>query len=256
MTTIAPPESAELSTANVTAGYGGPPVIRDVCVGVDRGQVVVVAGPNGAGKSTLVKAIVGHLRCSGDITLAGMPIANRPPEQIARHGVGYVPQHQDVFDTMTVLENLELGGYLLKKKEIPARLDEVISVFPKLGALRRRPVGRLSGGERKMVAVGRVLMLRPKVLVLDEPTAGLSVALTVQLFETHITALASTGTGILLVEQKASEALRVAHWGYILVSGEVRVSEPASEILARPDLGELFLGGSTSLTAEEDTETT
>lgn len=247
MTVVAPRAVAELSASNVTAGYGGPPVIRDVCIGVGPGQVVVVAGPNGAGKSTLVKAIVGHLRCAGDITLGGASIANRAPELIARHGIGYVPQHQDVFDNMTVLENLEIGGYLLKKKEIVGRIGEVMAIFPKLAGLRHRPVGRLSGGERKMVAVGRVLMLRPKVLVLDEPTAGLSVALTSELFETHITTLAGTGTGILLVEQKASEALRIADWGYILVSGEVRVSESASEILSRPDLGELFLGGSTSL---------
>lgn len=250
--------AAELSAANVSAGYGGPPVIRDICVAVGRGQVVVIAGPNGAGKSTLVKALVGHLRCTGEITLSGAPIANRSAEHIARNGIGYVPQHDDVFDTMTVTENLELGGYLLKKKEVPQRMDAVMSVFPMLRNLRHRQVGRLSGGERKMVAVGRALMLEPKVLVLDEPTAGLSVALTLQLFETHITALAATGAGVLLVEQKATEALRVAHWGYILVSGEVKVSESASEILGRPDLGELFLGGSTSLLggAQEDTETT
>ncbi len=244
---VAPATVAALSATNVTAGYGGPPVIRDICVDVDKGQIVVVAGPNGAGKSTLVKALVGHLRCTGAINVCGTPIANHPPEQIARHGVGYVPQQDDVFDTMTVLENLELGGYLLKKKEVPDRVGEVLEIFPKLADLRNRQVGRLSGGERKMVAVGRVLMLRPKVLVLDEPTAGLAVALTKELFESHVTGLASTGTGILLVEQKASEALQVAHWGYILVSGEVRVSESASSILSRPDLGELFLGGSTSL---------
>jgi branched-chain amino acid transport system ATP-binding protein len=250
MTLTAPDQDTAtgLTCDKVAAGYGGPPVIRDICVGVAVGEIAVVAGPNGAGKSTLVKAIVGHLRCSsGSITLGDRAIANQPPDKIARFGVGYVPQHQDVFDTMTVTENLEIGGYLLPRKEVPKRMDDVFAVFPKLATLRHRPVGRLSGGERKMVAVGRVLMLRPKVLVLDEPTAGLSVSLTVELFETHITTLARSGVGILLVEQKASEALRIANWGYILVSGEVHVSQSAAEILSRPDLGEVFLGGSTSL---------
>ncbi len=240
--------STSLTCEHLVAGYGGPPVIRDVSVRVGVGKVAVVAGPNGAGKSTLVKAIVGHLSCSsGSVSLDGRAIGNHSPENIARYGLGYVPQHQDVFDTMTVAENLEIGGYLLPRKQVPGRIDDVFSVFPKLAMLRHRPVGRLSGGERKMVAVGRVLMLRPKVLVLDEPTAGLSVSLTVELFETHIAGLARSGVGILLVEQKASEALRIADWGYILVSGEVHVSESAADILSRPDLGEVFLGGSTSL---------
>lgn len=248
MTTCAPPDLLALSVDRLSAGYGGPPVIREVCINVVKGQIAVVAGPNGAGKSTLVKAIVGHLRCtSGTVHLEDTDISNHSPERIARHGVGYVPQHQDVFDTMTVLENLELGGYMLRRREVGRRVDEVFSIFPKLAIMRHRNVGRVSGGERKMVAVGRVLMLRPSVLVLDEPTAGLSVPLTEELFRTHVLRLANTGTAILLVEQKAAEALRVAHWGYILVSGEVQVSQSAGDILSRPDLGELFLGGSTSL---------
>jgi len=248
MKTTTLPLDGSLSVDKLTAGYGGPPVIRDVCVRVTTGQIAVVAGPNGAGKSTLVKSIVGHLRCSsGTVQLGDTDISNHSPERIARSGVGYVPQHQDVFDTMTVMENLELGGYLLPRREVGRRIDEVLTIFPKLATMRHRAVGRVSGGERKMVAVGRVLMLRPSVLILDEPTAGLSVSLTKELFETHVARLANTGTGILLIEQKAAEALRVAHWGYILVSGEVLVSEPACDILSRPDLGELFLGGSTSL---------
>jgi len=248
VTTCAPPDLLALSVDRLSAGYGGPPVIREVCINVVKGQIAVVAGPNGAGKSTLVKAIAGHLRCtSGSVHLEDTDISNHSPERIARHGVGYVPQHQDVFDTMTVLENLELGGYMLRRREVGRRVDEVFSIFPKLAIMRHRNVGRVSGGERKMVAVGRVLMLRPSVLVLDEPTAGLSVPLTEELFRTHVLRLANTGTAILLVEQKAAEALRVAHWGYILVSGEVQVSQSADDILSRPDLGELFLGGSTSL---------
>lgn len=242
-----------LKVQDLTAGYGGPPVIRGVCLGIDKGQVAVVAGPNGAGKSTLVKSIVGHLRTTGgSVHLTGEDITNRSAERISRNGVGYVPQNQDVFETMSVIENLEVGGYLLKRRELPGRISEIFDMFPALGVMRHRPVSRLSGGERKMVAVGRVLMLRPSVLILDEPTAGLSVALTKELFERYIPALAATDVGVLLVEQKATEALRIADWGYILVSGEVHVSEAADAILARPDLGEVFLGGSTSLSDNDD----
>lgn len=247
--------ATSLTVENLTAGYGGPPVIKDVCLALGAGKVAVVAGPNGAGKSTLVKAIVGHLRCSsGRVELAGETITNRTPEHIARSGVGYVPQNDDVFETLTVLENLEIGGYLLKKKEVPRRIVEIFDMFPALAAMRKRTVGRLSGGERKMVAVGRVLMLRPKVLVLDEPTAGLSVALTSQLFDQYIRTLSAADVAVLLVEQKATEALRIADWGYILVSGNVEVSQSAAEILARPDIGEVFLGGSTSLVGDDDEE--
>lgn len=237
-----------LQVRDLTAGYGGPPVISGISLGVEKGQVAVVAGPNGAGKSTLVKSIVGHLRClSGSVTVNGRDITNHAAEKIARGGVGYVPQNDDVFGTMTVLENLEIGGYLLKKREVARRIAEVMEVFPALASMRGRLVSRLSGGERKMVAIGRVLMTRPPVLVLDEPTAGVAVALTTELFERYIPALTATGVGVLLVEQKATEALQVADWGYILVSGQVHVSEPAGTILSRPDLGEVFLGGSTSV---------
>ncbi len=241
-------ESDCLQVRDLTAGYGGPPVVRGISLGIEKGKVAVVAGPNGAGTSTLVKSIVGHLPCvSGSVTAGGKEITNHPAEKIARGGVGYVPQNEDVFVTMTVQENLEIGGYLLKKRELARRITEVMEVFPALARLRNRPVSRLSGGERKMVAIGRVLMPRPHVLILDEPTAGLAVRLTTELFERYIPALTATGVGVLLVEQKATEALRVADWGYILVSGQVHVSESASTILSRPDLGEVFLGGSTSL---------
>ena len=242
-----------LQVRDLTAGYGGPPVVRGISLVIETGQVAVVAGPNGAGKSTLVKSIVGHLPCvSGSVTVGGKDITNHPAEKIARGGVGYVPQNDDVFGTMTVQENLEIGGYLLRRRAVARRITEVMEVFPDLARMRTRPVSKLSGGERKMVAMGRVLMLRPPVLILDEPTAGLAVRLTTELFERYIPALTATGIGVLLVEQKATEALRVADWGYILVSGQVHVSEPASTILGRPDLGELFLGGSTSLADRGD----
>lgn len=242
-----------LTVRGLTAGYGGPPIIRDISVSIGKGQVGVVAGPNGAGKSTLVKSIVGHLRPSGGTVLVdGRDMTSRSAEQIARGGVGYVPQNDDVFGSMSVIENLEMGGYLLKRRDIPSRIDEIIGMFPALGPMRHRQVSKLSGGERKMVAMGRVLMLKPPVLVMDEPTAGLSVALTHELFEDYIPKLTATDVAVLLVEQKATEALQTADWGYILVSGQIHVSERADTILSRPDLGEVFLGGSTSLTEDAD----
>ncbi len=246
-------ESACLAVRELTAGYGGPPVIQGVSVAIDKGKVAVVAGPNGAGKSTLVKSIVGHLRTtSGQVLINGTDITNRSAEKIARGGVGYVPQNDDVFGSLTVTENLEMGGYLLRRREVPARIEEILDMFPALAAMRHRHVSKLSGGERKMVAIGRVLMLRPPVLILDEPTAGLSVALTRELFERYIPTLTAADVAVLLVEQKATEALRAADWGYILVSGQVHVSESAATILGRPDLGEVFLGGSRSLSASDD----
>ena len=241
-----------LAVHDLTAGYGGPPVIRGVSVAVGKGQVAVVAGPNGAGKSTLVKSIVGHLRCtSGKVVVDGNDITNKAVERIARGGVGYVPQNDDVFGSLTVNENLEMGGYLLRRREVPARIEEIYGMFPALAKMRHRHVSKLSGGERKMVAMGRVLMLKPPVLILDEPTAGLSVALTHELFERYIPTLTAADVAVLLVEQKATEALRTADWGYILVSGEVHVSQPAASILSRPDLGKVFLGGSASV-ADDD----
>ncbi|MGH9066813.1 MAG: ABC transporter ATP-binding protein [Acidimicrobiales bacterium] len=234
----------------VEAGYGGPPVIAELCASVGLGEVVCVAGPNGAGKSTLVKAIIGEIAVSaGTVSLGSEEITNLATDKLAHRGVGYVPQHEDVFDTLTVVENLELGGYLLSRRQAKEKISEILEVFPALKAMRSRSVGRLSGGERKMVAVGRVLMLGPSVLILDEPTAGLSVPLTRALLQDHVRRLADTGTGVLLIEQKATEALQVADWGYILVSGTVKVSASASELLARPDIGEIFLGGSTSVRA-------
>lgn len=240
-----------LALEAIEAGYGGPPVVEQISLGVHQGQVAVVAGPNGAGKSTLVKAIVGQLKVSsGSVSLGGQNVTNAQCEHLARSGIGYVPQHQDVFETLSVLENLELGGFLLPRRKCQARIRQVLDIFPKLADMRTRPVGRLSGGERKMVAVGRVLMLDPTVLILDEPTAGLSVPLTRELFEVHVRAVADRGTAVLLIEQKATEALRVAEWGYILVSGRLEVSQSAKEILAREDIGEVFLGGSRSVQAE------
>ena len=249
MTTIQGTPSAgevtgHLRLDGLVAGYGsGPPVIQGVCLGVARGQIAVVAGPNGAGKSTLVKAIMGQLKVrEGAVRLGDREITNHPAEQIARHGIGYVPQHRDVFDTLTVLENLEIGGYLLSKRLFQERVAKVYERFPLLFERRSQSAGRLSGGERKMLAIGRTLLTEPTLLVLDEPTAGLSPEMSRIVLGTHVRNLAADGTAVLLIEQKASEALAISAWAYCLVDGQVRVSAEAAEVAHRPDIGEILLG--------------
>ncbi len=236
-----------LGLENVTAGYGGPPVISSLSLRVGQGEVVTVVGPNGAGKSTVVKAVIGEIPITdGRVTLAGEEITNLPTEMLVRHSVGYVPQVRDVFPTMSVRENLEMGGYLLPKKEVDARIEEVFEIFPQLKALagRRSAVSKLSGGERKMVALGRALMFRPKLLILDEPTAGLAVQIARRVLREQISVLVERGTAVLLIEQRATDALEISDWGYVLVSGQVKISAQASTILARKDIGEIFLGKS------------
>ncbi|HET8673409.1 MAG TPA: ATP-binding cassette domain-containing protein [Thermoleophilaceae bacterium] len=235
--------AAALVAREVYAGYGGPPIVRGATVQVGEGEVVTVVGPNGAGKSTLLKAIAGQLRVEkGSVTLAGQEIANMRTHRLARLGLGYVPQSRDVFDPLTVRENLEMGGYLLTRAEVKVRIGEVVEVLPALERLLGRRASKLSGGERKMVAIGRALMNRPHVLLLDEPTSGLSAELSRRVLTEHVRRLAETGTAILLVEQKALAALEVSDWGYVLASGAAVISSQAGELLARSDLGEVFLG--------------
>ena len=164
--------------------------------------------------------------------------------RLARLGIGYVPQNNDVFDPLTVLENLEMGAYLLRRGEIKPRIEEVVAVLPALGRLLGRRAAKLSGGERKMVAIGRALMNKPHVLLLDEPTSGLAADLSRQLLTGEIRDLAATGTSVLLVEQKALAALEISDWGYVLAGGRSVMSSAAADLLARSDLGEVFLGRS------------
>jgi ABC-type branched-subunit amino acid transport system ATPase component len=232
-----------LSLKDVVSGYGGPPIVRGVSAQVGSGEIVTIVGPNGAGKSTLLKAIAGLLRVgSGRVVLGGTDITNQRTSRLARLGLGYVPQSNDVFEPLTVRENLEIGGYRVPRPEVGARIDEITGLLPALGALMGRRAAKLSGGERKMVAVGRALMSRPKVLLLDEPTSGLSAERSAQLLTRDIRALAESGASVLLVEQKALAALEISHWGYVLALGRVVISTPAAQLLARPDLGEVFLG--------------
>jgi branched-chain amino acid transport system ATP-binding protein len=236
---------AVLRLTDVAAGYGGAAIVSGVSIRVGPGEVVSIIGPNGAGKSTLLKAVTGRLPVmTGTVNFNDRNITNWRGHLLARMGLGFVPQTKDVFDTLTVTENLEMGGYLLSKPQLAARMDKVLSTFPALADMRSRTASKLSGGERKMLAVARVLMLEPAVLVLDEPTSNLSPELSRSVLRDQVRRLADSGTAVLLVEQKAFEALGVSDWAYILVAGRVEIAGPASEIRSRPDIREVFLGQS------------
>jgi ABC-type branched-subunit amino acid transport system ATPase component len=233
-----------LRATGVTAGYGGDPVIRDVTVRVAPGEVVALVGANGSGKSTLLKSLVGVVRVTAGTVLVGeADVTRQPPEEVARAGVGYVPQVDDVFAPLTVRENLEMGGYLLPSGQVKGRIDDVVTVFPRLGAMLSRSAGKLSGGERKMLAMGRVLMLRPSVFLLDEPTANLAPAIARTLLEEHVRQLAVGGAAVLVVEQRARAVLAIADRSYVLAGGEVRMEGTPAELTASPAFVESFLGG-------------
>lgn len=238
------PRGASLRASEVTAGYGGDPVIRGISVQVDPGQVVSLVGANGSGKSTLLKSLVGVVRVSaGTVTVGDRDMTNRPPEEVARAGVGYVPQVDDVFAPLTVRENLEMGGYLLRPRQVRPRIDHVVTVFPRLASMLARQAGKLSGGERKMLAMGRVLMLQPSVFLLDEPTANLAPAIARSLLEDHIRRLATSGAAVLVVEQRARAVLAISDHTYVLAGGEVRMDGTPAELTATPAFVESFLGG-------------
>ncbi|TMD97984.1 MAG: ABC transporter ATP-binding protein [Chloroflexi bacterium] len=235
--------SPSLRAEAVTSGYGGVPVIRDISIAVGPSEIVAVIGPNGAGKSTLLKSLVGILHVTGGRVMLGSDdVTNRPPEELARRGVGYVPQVNDIFEPLTVLENLEMGGYLLTPRKIRERVADVAAVFPALPPMLKRRADKLSGGERKMLAIARVLMLDPRVLILDEPTANLSPKLADTLLKEHVKRLAAVGKAVLMVEQRARAALEVAGWTAVLVSGETRLEGRPADLLRRRDFEELFLG--------------
>jgi ABC-type branched-subunit amino acid transport system ATPase component len=233
-----------LRAQGITAGYGGDPVIRDITVQVSPGEVVSLVGPNGSGKSTLLKSLVGVVRVSaGTVRVGERDVTNTAPEEVARAAVGYVPQVDDVFAPLTVRENLEMGGYLLRRKEIAGHIERVLTVFPRLGGMLGRSAGKLSGGERKMLAMGRVLMLDPGVFLLDEPTANLAPQVATALLTEHVHKLATSGAAVLIVEQRARAVLAISDRTYVLGGGEVRMSGTPAELSASPDFVESFLGG-------------
>ncbi|HEV2249016.1 MAG TPA: ABC transporter ATP-binding protein [Candidatus Limnocylindria bacterium] len=239
------PERPEaiLSADRITTGYGTVPVVHDVSVGVGPGEIVAIIGPNGAGKSTMLKGVVGVLRLfGGTVRLGADDITDHTPEDLAARGIGYVPQVGDIFEPLSVRENLEMGGYLLPAARIRGRIDEVCAVFPALPAMLGRRADKLSGGERKMLAIARVLMLDPRILVLDEPTANLSPKLADALLRDHVRRLADMGKAVLMVEQRARAALDVAAWAMVLVAGATRLEGRPADLILRPDFAELFLG--------------
>ena len=235
--------TANLVVAGLAAGYSDTPIISEIDLTVDHGEVVTIVGPNGAGKSTLLKALLGVIKpMAGTVTLNGRDLTRMRSDQICRLSVGYVPQVKDTFPRLTVMENLEMGGYSLSRREIKTRIEEVLDIYPQLRAIVSRQGGHLSGGERKMLAVARAMMIRPDLLVLDEPTAGLAPKRADELLSEHIAHLATTGVSLLIVEQRAREAMAISDRAYVLASGKVVMTDRADVLLARPDIGEVFLG--------------
>ena len=238
---MAEPPEVVLSTEALTAGYGGPPIIEDSSLTVRAGKITAIVGPNGAGKSTLLKALSGVLRVSrGEVYVQGQKTTNTPPEKLVKRGLGYVPQVSNIFPDLTVRENMEMGAYT-RHRRAHARIDELCELFPDLGTSLRRRAGMLSGGQRSMLAMARALMLKPAVMLLDEPSAGLSPLLQGTLWE-QIERISATGVGICVVEQNTRRTLRHAHWGYILVLGRNRLDGPAQELLHDESVVELYIG--------------
>ena len=237
-----------LSTSGVTAGYGGSPIIHDVSISVAPGEVVSVVGPNGSGKSTFLKSLVGIVEIlSGTVTVGDRDVTRWAPEEVARIGVGYVPQVDDVFAPLTVRENLEMGGYLLRPADVGSRLEHVLELFPQLGRMQRRKAGKLSGGERKMLAMGRALMLEPAVVVLDEPTANLAPAIAHIVLTDHVRRLAGTGASVLIVEQRARAVLEISDRTYVLGGGRLQMEGTPAELASSPAFIDSFLGGNRRL---------
>ena len=227
----------------MTGGYGKGANILNACtVAVDKGQIAVIVGPNGAGKSTAMKAIFGMLNLhSGAVRINGEDITALAPQARVAKGMAFVPQNQNIFTSMTVEENLEMGAFL-RRDDIKATMEQVYTLFPILRDKRRQAAGELSGGQRQQVAVGRALMTQPKVLMLDEPTAGVSPIVMDELFD-RIIEVARAGITILMVEQNARQALGIADKGYVLVQGANAFTGTGQELLADPQVRKSFLGG-------------
>jgi|TARA_B100000745_G_scaffold27280_1_gene17668 branched-chain amino acid transport system ATP-binding protein len=231
-----------LSIENLSGGYGEADILHEVSLEIDTGEIVVVIGPNGAGKSTAMKAVFGLLRLSGgSVHLAGEDITNMDPAQVVNKGVCYVPQTNNVFPTLTVQENLEMGAYI-RNDDFRPRLLEIYEMFPPLAEKKKQAAGELSGGQRQMVAMGKALMLEPTILMLDEPTAGLSPIYRNEIFQI-IRQINASGIPILMVEQNAKQSLAVANRGYVLVDGRNRTTGKGIDLLNDPEIAKMFLGG-------------
>jgi branched-chain amino acid transport system ATP-binding protein len=226
----------------MTGGYGATDILHGCTIAVEKGEIAVIVGPNGAGKSTAMKAVFGMLNLRGGaVRLNGEDISKLSPQARVRKGMGFVPQTSNIFTTMTVEENLEMGAFI-RADDIAGTMAQVYDLFPILKQKRHQAAGELSGGQRQQVAVGRALMTQPQVLMLDEPTAGVSPIVMDELFD-RIIEVARTGISILMVEQNARQALEIADKGYVLVQGANRFTGTGAELLANPDVRRSFLGG-------------
>jgi len=227
----------------MTGGYGtGADILHDCTIAVNPGEIAVIVGPNGADKSTAMKAIFGMLNIhKGTVRLAGEDITSMSPQDRVAKGMAFVPQTSNIFTSLTVEENLEMGAFL-RRDDIQITMDQIFDLFPILRNKRKQAAGELSGGQRQQVAVGRALMTQPKVLMLDEPTAGVSPIVMDELFD-RIIEVAKTGISILMVEQNARQALAIADKGYVLVQGRNRFTDTGAVLLADPDVRKSFLGG-------------
>jgi len=233
-----------LEAEGISAGYGKVDILHDVSLHVREGEIVSVIGPNGAGKSTAFKTIVGFLAArTGRVVFKGESIAGLRPDQVLRRGLAYVPQGRIVFPQMTVLENLEMGAYIERDaSRIAAALARVYALFPILAERRRQKAGTMSGGEQQMVAIGRALMTSPQLIMLDEPSLGLSPKFVTLIFD-KLVEMKRTGFTLMIVEQNAARALAIADRGYVLELGQNRFEGPGRQLLDDPDVKRLYLGG-------------
>ena len=226
----------------MTGGYGGPDIITSCTVDVNKGEIVAILGPNGAGKSTAMKAMLGLLNLkSGKVIIGGKDISKLTPQDRVKEGIAFVPQTRNVFTGLSVQENLEMGAFL-REERFEKIIDEIYELFPILKEKKSQLVGELSGGQRQQVALGRALMIKPSVLMLDEPTAGVSPIVMDELFD-HILKVKKTNVAIIMVEQNAKQALSIADRGYVLVTGENKFSGTGKELLNDPEVRRSFLGG-------------
>ena len=233
-----------LKVEKVTCGYGDMQVLTEVSIAVGRGEVVSIIGPNGAGKSTVMKAVFGLLHpWSGRIEFDGVDISRHEPYEIVATGMCYVPQVANVFTELTVDENLDMGAFVRADDQVGARKQQIFELFPRLYERRRQKAGKMSGGERQMVAMGSALMLDPKLILLDEPSAGLAPKMVDHIFERIITVNREFGIAVMMVEQNAKQSLQMAHRGYVMASGENRAEGTGDDLLKDPDVARLYLGG-------------